>query len=162
MNTLEQWANRHGVSVQALDELRGLMGARTWLQTPPTPAIADKSEAWATSMVRIEAARMGVHLWRNNVGALMDSRGVPVRFGLLNESPALNKRIKSADWVGIRPLRIEHHHVGMVLGQFIAREIKRPGWTYTGTGREPAQLEFLQLVRSLGGDAAFATGAGTL
>lgn len=76
-----------------------------------------------------------------------DANGRVVRFGLANDSPAVNKRIKSCDLVGIRPN-----------GQFWARECKPAAWHYTGTEREQAQLRFIELVNSMGGDAAFTTG----
>lgn len=120
------------------------------------------SEAAQQALVRLEASRKGLVLWRNNVGVLVDERGVPVRFGLANDSAAVNRSIKSADLVGIRPLLITPAHVGSVVGQFVSREVKAEGWRYTGTERERAQLRWAELVLSLGGDAAFATGEGSL
>ena len=52
--------------------------------------------------------------------------------------------------------------VGHTVGQFVAREVKRTNWKYKGTAREDAQGKYLELVLSLGGDAAFANGIGTL
>ena len=63
---------------------------------------------------------------------------------------------------GIRPVMITTEHVGTVIGQFVAREIKAGGWKYRDSGREKAQGKFLQLVASLGGDASFANREGTL
>jgi hypothetical protein len=96
------------------------------------------------------------------VGVAVDNRGQYVRYGLANESQAVNRRIKSSDLVGIRPVTIGPQHVGKVMGQFIAREVKRPGWTYRGNSHETAQLRYLELVLALGGDACFATGEGTI
>jgi hypothetical protein len=114
----------------------------------PRPEIRnDMSEAGVQSRVRLEAARKGYLVFRNNVGAMEDVNGRVVRFGLANDSAALNKRIKSCDLIGIKPG-----------GQFWCREVKHASWHYTGTEREEAQLRFIQLILSLGGDAAFSTG----
>lgn len=120
------------------------------------------TEAAIQTLVRLEASRKGLVLWRNNVGVLTDERGVPVRFGLANDSAAVNRNIKSADLIGIRPLLITPEHVGHTIGQFVSREVKAAGWRYTGTPREAAQLRWAELVLGLGGDAAFATGEGSL
>ena len=155
-----QWATRHGVTLAALNELQALFGMHG---TPPAvPTIKGTSEAAVQAAVRLEAARKGVRLFRNNVGALVDSRGVPVRYGLANDSKQLNEVMKSADLIGWRPLLIEPRHVGTVVAQFVSREVKAVGWHYTGADREPAQLAWAQLVTAGGGDAAFCTGVGTL
>ena len=120
------------------------------------------SESYVQSIVRLEAARKGVRLFRNNVGALIDSRGVPVRYGLANDSKAANEAMKSADLIGWRSLIIESHMVGRCIAQFVSRECKHVGWQYHGDERERAQLAWAQLVAAGGGDAAFCTGEGTL
>src|SRR5574337_356560 len=153
--TLHEWALQWRIPFEALADLKLRMG----LDTDPDPAAAGRSEAWAQSQVRLKASRLGMRLWRNNVGALLDERGVPVRFGLANDSKEMNKRIKSADLIGIKPVLIGPQHVGSTIGQFLSREVKAPGWRYTGTSRERAQLAWVNLVASMGGDAAFSTGA---
>lgn len=155
-----EWAVRHGVTLAALQELAGIFGMHG---TPPAvPTIKGTSEAAVQVAVRLEAARKGVRLFRNNVGALIDSRGVPVRYGLANESKQVNEVMKSADLIGWRPVLIGPRHVGQVIGQFVSREVKAVGWHYTGNDREPAQLAWAQLVTAGGGDAAFCAGVGTL
>lgn len=155
-----QWAARHGVSMQALHELQALFGMHGGHDLPPT--VKGTSEAAVQSAVRLEAARKGVRLFRNNVGALIDSRGVPVRYGLANESKQVNEVMKSADLIGWRPLVIGPELVGQCVAVFVSRECKKVGWHYTGDAHELAQLAWAQLVTASGGDAAFCTGEGTL
>ena len=156
---LDQWAADWRVPPEALADLRRRLNCEP---LPPPPDARGHSEGWAQSVVRIEAAAKGMRLWRNNVGALLDQRGVPVRYGLANDSKALNEKLKSADLVGIKPILVTPAHVGATIGQFICRELKAPGWTYRGDPHERAQLAWAKLVVSLGGDAGFATGRGSL
>lgn len=161
MTQLIQWAIRHKVSHTALAELRHMMGIDK--DTGPDALCRTlTSEAKVQEAVRLEATKKGCRAWRNNVGACKDDTGRVIRYGLVNDSAALNKRIKSSDLIGIRPVVITPDMVGHTIGQFIAREIKKPGWNYTGTDREKAQLAFIELVISLGGDAAFANDVGSI
>ncbi len=120
------------------------------------------SEAALQNLVKLEASNKGCRLWRNNVGAAYMKDGSFIRYGLANDSATLNREIKSADLIGIRPVLITPDMVGTILGQFLSREIKASGWKYTGTDREKAQLAWAELILSLGGDAAFAVGEGTI
>lgn len=120
------------------------------------------TESDIQALVRKEASDLGGRLWRNNVGHCTDSRGNHIRYGLCNDSAQLNAVCKSSDLIGIRPVVITPGMVGSTVGVFVAREVKRQGWKYRGTDREKAQLAFLELVLSLGGDAAFCTGVGSL
>ena len=120
------------------------------------------SEAAVSVEVRLEASRLGIRLWRNNVGAGYMQDGSFIRWGLANESAAMNRLIKSADLIGVRPILITPAMVGRTIGQFVSREAKRAGWKWSGTDREVAQLAWADLVNSLGGDAAFTTGPGSL
>lgn len=149
---LQQWATRHGIPPEALDDL-----IRTLVTYPEPEAKPGSSEAAIQSQVRLEASRTGSRLWRNNSG-VAERDGKPIRFGLCNDSAKLNRSIKSADLIGIRPVIITPDHIGHTLGQFLARECKRAGWKYTGTQRETAQLRFLNIVNALGGDGRFVTG----
>lgn len=157
---LEQWAIKWGVPYEALADLRASMIIDT---DPAKPTQADpKSETAVQNLVRMEASQKGGRLWRNNNGQYLDDRGVPVRYGLCNDSKQLNEKCKSSDLIGLMPIVVTPHMVGKVFGQFTAREIKPEGWTYTGTKREQAQAAFIRLVVSLGGNAAFACREGTL
>lgn len=157
---LEQWAIKWAVPYAALEELKALMVMDTD-PAKPNPG-APKSETAVQNLVRLEASQKGGRLWRNNVGQYIDERGVPVRYGLCNDSKQLNEKCKSSDLIGIMPIKITPQMVGYTLGQFTTREVKPEGWTYGGTKRERAQLAFIELVTSLGGNAAFACSEGTL
>ena len=74
------------------------------------------------------------------------------------DSRRSNDHICTADLIGLMPRLITAEDVGATIGQFIAIEMKRPGWNYTGNGREAAQQAFLALVLSKGGEARFSTG----
>ena len=158
--TLNQWALKWGVSFEAVEDLRRQFGA---ISTEPQNIITGQSEAAVQNRIRLEASRLGARLWRNNVGAVTDAESDRlVRYGLCNDSAQINRKIKSSDLIGVRPVLIGPQHLDTVIGQFVAREIKPEGWHYTATEREQAQLRFLELVIAMGGDAAFATGEGTL
>lgn len=160
---LRQWAVEFGVPWHAVIELERRLG----LAGIQAHDVAGRtgSESRQQSLVRLEAGNKDVLLWRNNVGALTDARGVPIRYGLANESKKENERIKSADLIGIRK-RIIHQWMcppqGLLIGQFVSREIKEESWHYSGTPHEVAQLTWNNLIVAYGGDACFATGPGTL
>ncbi len=144
---LNQWAIQWGIPFEAVEDLRRQLGI---VNTVPPPK-SGESEAAIQTRVRLEASRFGIRLWRNNVGGVYTADGTFMRYGLANDSKKMNDQIKSSDLIGLRPN-----------GQFVAREIKPANWRYTATERELAQLKFLELILSMGGDAAFAVGEGTL
>lgn len=154
--TIDEWAARWRIPAEALAELRAGMGV---VGAPaPEGMFTGCGEADTQQRLRLAAARQSWHLWRNNVGACEDQNGNFIRYGLANDSKALNSVVKSSDLIGIRPVKIETRHVGRTIGQFVAREVKRPGWQYTGSDRERAQRTFVELIASLGGDAKFTSG----
>ena len=158
MNPTQEWAQRWNVPQAALNDLAATLGTLTEpQQTKPTTP-----EAAVQNMIRLEASRKGLRVWRNNVGACQDESGRFIRYGLANDSQKMNAAIKSSDLIGIRPVKIAPGHVGHTIGQFVAREVKAGDWKYRGTKREAAQLAFLTLVNSMGGDASFASCQGTL
>lgn len=155
---LNQWAIKWGVPYDAVEDLRREFGTSN-----QTPTIREgESEAAIQTRVRLEAAEKGIKLLRNNVGVLKNIDGVPVRYGLANDSKALNKKVKSADLIGIKPILITKEMIGYTIGQFISRETKPGGWKYSDTERERAQLRWGEIIISLGGDAAFCNSEGTL
>lgn len=159
MFNLDQWAIKHGVGPLALSELKQSLGVDNPSHMNECGAT---SETAVSKRVQLEASKKGGRLWRNNSGVAMNANGAPVRFGLGNESPDINRVFKSPDLVGIMPVRVTPHMVGSTIGVFTGREVKRPGWTYRGTDRERAQLNSIELILKLGGDASFCVSEGTL
>lgn len=162
---LEQWAIQWGVPLVAITDLRQKLLAET--NDLANVKIGEKSEAYVSSVVRLEAPHYGCHLWRNNVGAMKerDEEGNVirvVRFGLANDSARLNDKLKSGDLIGWRKRLITASMVGHVIAQFTTREAKKPGWVFNPNDEhECAQQAWNDLVLSCGGDAAFATGQGS-
>lgn len=155
---LNQWAIKWGIPFEAVEDLRRELTAEN---TDPTVNNGE-SEAAIQTRVRLEATRVGGRLWRNNVGATFTDTGSFIRFGICNDTVEMNRKLKSADLVGIKPVLITEAHIGHTIGQFWARETKRQGWQFSGDEHETAQLNWLNLVLGLGGDAQFTTGVGTL
>lgn len=115
------------------------------------------SETEIMRKLRLKASEEGWRLWRNNVGATYTQNGDFIRYGLANDSAAVNRIIKSADLVGIKPVIITPDMIGKIIGQFISIEVKNPTWKYKDTERERAQLNWINLINQLGGDAKFIT-----
>ena len=152
--TLKDWQARwgHHVPAQAIAELTAILSPVMPLPAPT----ARHSEAAGAAQMRLAAGRAGVPLFRNNSGAMTDQTGRLIRFGLGNESPALNARWKSSDLIGLLPVLVQPSHVGKTLGVFLAVETKKPGWRLTpGDKRGQAQAAFLQSVRGFGGVGGF-------
>jgi len=105
--------------------------------------------------IQLSYSKRGSRLWRNNVGAVHTADGRFLRFGLANESAGVNKEIKSSDLIGITPVIITQEMVGQTVGVFTSIEVKRIGWSYTGSDREKAQNKWIELIRKLGGIAGF-------
>lgn len=155
-NDILEWQRKHGITAEALADLVTMVGLDV------ESSKEGVGENVVQEVARLEASKKGWRLFRNNVGVLKDERGVPVRYGLCNDSPAMNKRIKSSDLIGIRPVVITPDMVGSTIGQFVAREVKKAGWKYKGTEHEQAQLAFGTLIIGLGGDFKFWNGEGEL
>jgi len=151
------WAKKWNVSNEAIKELTQSFGLSNYDYVDTQ----DASEASITNIVRVEASKKGCRLWRNNVGATKTENGW-IRYGLANESGKMNKYIKSADLIGIRPVMITQEHIGATIGQFISREVKAANWTYKKTEHERAQLRWIELITGLGGDACFTNKEGSL
>lgn len=152
--SLCDWQQRWGIPDAAIAELVTDF-------THSAPGLQGDGESAIQAQVRLEAAKLGLLLCRNNVGAGTLDNGNFIRWGLANDSANLNKAVKSADLIGIRRVLIEPYHVGGVIGQFVSREVKRAGWRYGDSATERAQLKWATIVNSYGGDAKFTNGAGS-
>lgn len=116
------------------------------------------SEAAVQQQIRLAAAHHGVLLFRNNVGAAADSTGRVIRYGLGNDSKAINDRSKSSDLIGVWPTLITPEMVGLTVGVFVGVECKPPGWKFRPTDeRAVAQQTFGDLIKKHGGYFMFAT-----
>lgn len=148
-NTLHDWAIRHGVTPAALQDL--IAALTRW---DPSDSDGGDSEGKVSNEVRLAASKQGIVLWRNNVGAYEDPKtGRWIRYGLNNDSSAQNKRMASADLIGIhRPS-----------GRFVSIEVKRPGWKHSDASeRDRAQLAWAATIAGCGGIALRTTSADAL
>lgn len=149
---INSWCRKWSVHPGAITELQALLGAHGISEAPH-----GISEAAIQQQIRVDSSKHGVRLWRNNNGATLDETGRMIRFGLGNDSPKINRVLKSSDLIGITPVTVTPHMVNSVVGVFTSIEVKASGWKYRGTDREKAQLAWLNLVLSLGGRAKFAS-----
>lgn len=148
---ITQWAIKHGVSHVALAELELMAG----IDKDTENNNEGMSESYIQQAVVVDGSKNGGKLMRNNVGALQDTTGRWVRYGLMNQSKKMNSKIKSSDLIGWNRITIGPEHVGQRIAQFKAREVKEGGWTYKATPREKAQKSFIDWVNLNGGDAKF-------
>jgi hypothetical protein len=150
-----QWAIKWGVPPQAMQELVDQITAAVTVNSQQVDARSG-TEGNNSKLMELDAMRHGCKLYRNNVGAWQDPEtGRVTRYGLGNESKQQNEVSKSSDLIGIRKIVIEPRHVGSVIGQFVAREMKQSNWQYTGDAHELAQANFINFINSMGGDARF-------
>ena len=140
ISELHVWAWENKIPKKVLDDLLTRLGVV--LQLAHTDSTGRESAL--QSLVRLRESERGTRLFRNNTGVAYDKNGRPVRFGLANDSARQNKVVKSSDLIGIQPD-----------GRFVSLEIKSPGWTYSGTEREVAQLNWITFINAMGGRAKF-------
>jgi hypothetical protein len=132
-------------------------------------------ESTVESHIRLDAPKIGVDLWRNNVGvawygktthlkdgSILIENPRPVRYGLCNESKKQNESVKSSDWIGITPTHIGMQHLGQTLGVFTAIEVKHSDIKFnTNDKHYLAQRKFHDIVLKSGGYAGFANSVET-
>lgn len=113
------------------------------------------TEAQLKAWVRIHAqSKFQSLMMRNNSGALPNPHtGIPVRFGLGNDSPQTNAVYKSSDLIGITPVKCPCGHT---YGVFTALETKKPGWVQNTKNLEHvAQQNFISTIKRKFGIAGF-------
>lgn len=157
---LDDWARQWGVPVEAVMDLRRRMGTAEQNSRPDNKERKDLpgySESRQQSLILDVAMQNGVWLTRNNVGALLDDRGIPVRYGLANESKARNTVIKSGDLIGVRPVLIGPQHLNTVIGQIVSVECKEEDWRFNPKDKHTAaQNNWAEFLTAKGGLAMFA------
>ena len=90
--------------------------------------------------VRLNLAKYGFKLFRNNVGAWMQPNGRPIRYGLCKGS---------SDIIGFKKIKIQPDMVGKDIAIFCAIETKRPKKSVT----TDKQMNFIKVVENSGGFA---------
>ena len=131
-----------------------------------------KTESQVQQEIMIEAAKHGITLTRNNVGAgqyIDENTGNTsyVRFGLFNESRDKNRKMKSSDLFGLWP-GVSHRWVDGPNGRAyfwsavpIFIEVKKEGWVFNPKNkREIAQRNFIEFVKEKGAVAGFCQSVG--
>lgn len=155
MIPLAVWAKEHNISTLALVDL-----CRHVLGTDPTAMTTStgKSESALQQRIKIKASQQGRRMYRNNCGVAYRNDGVPIRFGLCNDSQKIHDQFRSSDLIGITPVTILPENVGQLFGLFTSWEIKKPGWVYNPNDKhESCQNAWNNLIVSLGGDGRFIT-----
>ncbi len=154
MRTLNQWAKRWNIPLEAVADLTRVIGIAA---STPQIHTTDVSETALLQQIMLAAPKYNMRLFRNNSGATYTPSGRLIRYGLGNTSAVITKNFKSSDLIGVTKYKIQQHDVGQHMGIFTSIEVKKPGWKYTGVPREKAQLKWLQLILSFGGIAKFIT-----
>lgn len=114
------------------------------------------NEAAVDDLVVLAASQNGDYLWRNNTGCLKNEKGIPVRYGLANDSAKLNEIMKSSDRIGTTTITVTPEMVGQKIAVFTAIELKRPDWVYNPKDKHSvAQKLFHDIVKRAGGFAGF-------
>ena len=146
--TMMAWALKWKIPAQALEEFM-----RSAVFMPEQRPATDESEARVQSEIRLAAARTRRYLFRNNVGAGTLKNGSFVRWGLGNDSSAVNERFKSGDLIGWESVLVTPEMTGQVIARFLSVECKNRRWKFSGTKEEMAQVAWAQLINAQGGHA---------
>lgn len=127
-------------------------------------------ESAVASHIRLLAAQLGIHCWRNNSGAFRDvkkddlcaecqlvyERKRLVRFGLGSFTD--KDECKSSDFILSIPTLITPEMVGTIVSVLGAVETKPEGWKLNKSDKRGLhQKRFIDMVNQAGGKAGFAT-----
>lgn len=154
--TLLEWALKHKIQPDALTDL-----CMSCMYLQPPNREDGRSESVIQRDIRLEYARAGAYLFRNNRGAGKMESGSYVRYGLANDSKVLGDSVKSADLIGFEPVTITRHMEGRTIARFLSVEVKAKDHKFTGTLPEFAQAKWAALVNSQGGRAVITNQIGT-
>lgn len=104
------------------------------------------SETEILQKCRVRASKLGIVLFRNNVGALEDKNGRWVKFGLADNSP---------DLIGWKSLKVTADMVGEKIAVFVGIEVKTPeGMKPKGKKQKEhfaLQQDFVDAINNAGG-----------
>lgn len=156
--TLFEWALKHRIPPEALRDL----WATCVFTTPDTGPEASMSEAKLQREIRLEAARKGKMLFRNNRGAGKMESGNFVRYGLANDSKKFGDEFKSADLFGWESFTVTPEWVGHQIARVLSVEVKAGDWKPSGSKEELAQLKWASVVNVSGGRAVIVNRTGML
>lgn len=149
---LRSWAAKWGIPFAAVQDLEQQIGIN--VREATVSAAEAGSESRQQSLIRMEAPRYRMQLFRNNVGG--QGR---LRWGLANDSEKQNKLLKSGDLIGWVTETITPAMVGQDVAIFTSVECKEEDWSFgQDIEREGPQLSWAELVIAGGGRAVFATG----
>lgn len=156
--TLLEWVAKWRVPPEALKELVTTcvhLGTYEYEDKEPLEGEVQRE-------LRLEAARHGKYLFRNNRGAGRMESGNYVRYGLANDSKKLGDAVKSGDLIGAETIFVTMEMVleavsqglpGYKVARFLSAETKRRNWKWSGTLEEIAQLKWAVTVNAWGGRA---------
>lgn len=164
MTTFLEWLVKWRVPPEALKEL-----VETCVHLGPGED--DTPEESLQREIRLEGARLGKFLFRNNRGAGRIEDGRFIRWGLANDSKKTGDRWKSGDLIGIETMYVSIEMVleavaqglpGYKVGRFLSVEVKRGDWKPDGSVEEMAQIRWAAFVNSAGGRGIITNRVGTL
>lgn len=101
----------------------------------------DRTETAIQNAIRLVLSKLGLRLFRNNIGLATFPDGSKVEYGL---GPG------TSDLIGWRPVVVTQDMVGRRLAVFAAVEVKKPGHK-TSKKRLEEQINFLEQVVKAGG-----------